>query len=62
MGHIFGEISIIWNIDDVKSIAPDLTDQECDEVLIIAKDNHDANIGINWEVLETIAKNIKEYR
>jgi hypothetical protein len=47
------EIAIIWDISDVKSIDPNLSDDECREVLIRAKDNHDANIGINWEVLET---------
>ena len=56
------EIAIIWDISDVKSINSDLSDDECREVLIRAKDNHDANVGINWEVLETIAQNIKEYR
>ena len=47
------EIAIIWDISDVKSIDPNLSDDECREVLIRAKDDHDANIGINWEVLET---------
>ena len=44
-------ISITWHIDDVKSIRPDLTDAQARRVLWFAKEEHDANIGINWEVL-----------
>jgi hypothetical protein len=41
-----------WSIDDVKEVADDLTDEQCREVLRRVEHNHDANIGINWEVLE----------
>ena len=47
------EIAIIWDINDVKSIDPDLSDDDCREVLIRAQDDHDANEGINWNVLES---------
>lgn len=53
------EITIVWGIDDVKSIAEDLTDDQCREVLQMAKNNHDANVGINWEVLEQYAEEVK---
>ena len=56
------EIAITWNIEDVKEIASDLTDNECRMVLYLAKDNHDATIGINWEVLELWADEVREYR
>jgi len=46
------QIIIIWSIEDVKSLRPDLTDEQCLDVLSIAERRHDANIGINWEVLE----------
>jgi hypothetical protein len=49
------KIEIVWGIDDVQSVASDLTDEQCREVLRLAKKNHDANEGINWIVLETIA-------
>lgn len=54
-------ISITWTIDDVKEVDADrcdpsgedpLTDDECRKVLWLADQNHDANIGINWDVLE----------
>jgi len=46
-------ISITWCIDDVRSLAPDidLTYEQCREVLAMADNNHDASIGINWDVL-----------
>jgi phosphoenolpyruvate carboxylase len=48
---ITNEIRIIWHIDDVREVRPDLTDDEAREVLAQAKKAHDATIGINWDVL-----------
>lgn len=45
------EIAIIWSAEDVLSIRPDLTPDQALEVLDIAHDNHDASVGINWDVL-----------
>jgi hypothetical protein len=47
-----GRIAILWGIDDVKSVRPDLTDDQCMEVLDRCENKHDANIGINWLVIE----------
>ena len=48
-------ISIGWDIDDVREEArrkgQELTLDESRETLRLAKKNHDASIGINWEVL-----------
>jgi len=46
-------ISVKWHIDDIKAIenGQDLTDAQCYDVLCNIKDNHDANIGINWDVI-----------
>jgi hypothetical protein len=43
-----------WNIDDVREVngGEDLTDGEAQDVLELAENRFDANIGINWEVLE----------
>jgi hypothetical protein len=46
------QIAVIWCVDDVIDIRPDLTDEQAWEVLQAAEHHHDANIGINWEVLE----------
>ncbi|MDY0341135.1 MAG: hypothetical protein RBS17_07975 [Coriobacteriia bacterium] len=48
-------IVIAWNVEDVLSIAPDLTVEDARDVLATALDNHDANIGITWDVLESWA-------
>lgn len=53
-------ITITWSIEDVKSIVGDFTDDQCREVLRLAKRNHDANIGINWDVLEMWADHVRE--
>ena len=43
-----------WHIDDVREVsgAEDLTDGEAHDVLELAQNRFDANIGINWDVLE----------
>ena len=48
-------LSIRWHIDDVLSIRPDLTNDQARQVLLSLKHGHDANIGINWEVIEIVA-------
>ena len=45
------EIAIVWSVADVLEVRPDLTEDQAYEVLQNAKDKHDANIGINWDVL-----------
>jgi len=45
-------ISITWHIDDVRALCDGrITDEQCREVLAMADNHHDANIGINWDVL-----------
>ena len=44
--------SKIWHVDDVLSVNSDLSRDQARLVLTMAMDNHDANIGINWEVLQ----------
>lgn len=51
-----------WWIDDVKSLTEDyegndttkVTDAEARAVLAAAVENHDASIGINWDVLQCL--------
>ena len=49
------QISIKWHIDDVLSVRPNLTKLQASKVLERLKRNHDANIGINWEVIEIVS-------
>lgn len=49
-------ITIKWSTNDVQSRAEDMgveiTAEQGDEILQNVFDNHDANIGVNWEVIE----------
>jgi hypothetical protein len=57
-GHGYDDsnsIAIIWCIDDVKSIRPDLSDNECMEVLSKQEHKHDASMGVSWDTLEWYA-------
>lgn len=53
-----GRIAIFWGIDDVKSVRPELTDDQCMEVLQQCDGKHDANIGITWDVIEFHASHL----
>lgn len=46
------EIAVKWRIDDIKSRDNSLTDDECRNVLVSLKSDHDATIGINWDVID----------
>lgn len=46
------EVAVIWCVEDVQEIRPDLTDGQCWEVLKVVRRNHDCTIGINWDVLK----------
>lgn len=49
-------ITIKWSTNDVLSRAEDMgveiTSEQADEILQNVFDNHDASIGVNWEVIE----------
>jgi hypothetical protein len=45
-----------WHVDDVLNQRPDLTEDQACDVLDRLADNFDANIGINWEVIDSCAE------
>lgn len=49
------EITVSWHVDDVLEACPYLTRDQAREVLKSVDRGHDANIGINWEVLRGVA-------
>jgi hypothetical protein len=51
-------VAKIWHVDDVFSINPKLNREQARLVLKMAIDNHDANIGINWDVLKEYASQV----
>ena len=44
-----------WSVEDVQNQRPDLNHEQSVEVLSRLADNFDANIGINWEVIDACA-------
>jgi hypothetical protein len=54
MSNSKNAITITWGIDDVYQQAGDtrLTEPEAQEVLHLMDNKHDANIGINWDVID----------
>jgi len=48
-------IEIIWDIDDVLEVRPDLTKEQARLVLHEVGRRHDANYGISWEFIQCIA-------
>jgi hypothetical protein len=51
-------ISIIWSIEDVQSLRDDLSDDQAREVLEYIEDSHNAEIGINWDVIDYTIKHL----
>ena len=49
------QIAIVWSIEDVHEVRPDLSDEQAWLVLETCKRNHDANVGITWDTLEITA-------
>lgn len=56
----FYKIEDFWTVDDVKSIDSTLTIESCCIVLDFLKKNHDAEIGINWDVIKNAIENLDE--
>ena len=51
-------ITIEWHVDDVLEQRPDLTTEQAREVLHALRRYHDADLGINWEVIYWTADEI----
>jgi hypothetical protein len=49
------QVAVVWNIEDVQSLRPDLTDDQAWEVLEQAYDVHDSEWGFTWTHLQTVA-------
>jgi hypothetical protein len=52
------QVAAIWSIEDVKHVRPHLTDDQAWEVLERVGDKHDAEWGISWTTLETVADDL----
>lgn len=54
------EISITWDVEDVKSLDPSLSLADCRRVLKAVKENHDAEFGVNWDSIQSEINAIHE--
>jgi len=52
------QIALIWSIEDVQQVRPDLTDDQAWEVLQQVKSEHDATLGVTWDTLEWAANHL----
>ena len=52
------QVAVIWCCDDVKSVRPDLTDDQCFDVLKQCRDQHDCQYGFTWTFIEDVAQNL----
>jgi hypothetical protein len=53
-----GQIALIWSVEDVQEVRPDLTDEQAWEVLHQVKRKHDAALGVSWLTLKVIAEDL----
>jgi len=51
-------IEIVWSVEDVLNTCEWLTTKQALNVLHNLKENHDANIGINWNVIYYTAQSL----
>ena len=53
-----GRIAIVWSVDDVQIIRPDLTFRRAWQVLKRVQDSHNATLGVTWQTLEQAAEDL----
>lgn len=57
-----GYVRVLWHKDDVESTAVDLgvtlTEQQIEQVIDNISHYHDANIGVNWYVIQHHIENV----
>jgi hypothetical protein len=52
------QIAIVWSVADVRDVRPDLTDDQCWDVLQTAANQHDALVGLSWDTLRCVADDL----
>lgn len=52
------QIAIIWGIEDIQEVRPDLNDDQSWEVLQACESQHDCTIGLSWETIEITADDL----
>ncbi len=52
------QIAVLWSVEDVQSVRPDLSDDQAWEVLKMVGHNADQELGICWLSLEGAAEDL----
>ena len=52
------QIAVIWSIEDVQGVRPDLTDDQAWAVLQECDRRHDCELGITWGSIEYVADDL----
>ncbi len=52
------EIAIIWSIEDVQGVRPDLNEDQAWQVLQRCERLQDCELGFNWLLIETVADDL----
>jgi hypothetical protein len=50
------QIALVWSVEDVQGLRPDLTEEQAWEVLRQVERRHDAELGVTWLTLECVAE------
>jgi hypothetical protein len=50
------QIALVWSVEDVQQVRPDLTEEQAWEVLRQVERRHDADLGVHWLTLELTAE------
>jgi hypothetical protein len=51
-------ITLGWSVEDVHELRPDLSKEQCREVLHYVEEHHNASIGITWDTIEDAAEGL----
>ena len=52
------QIAVIWSIEDVQEVRPDLDEEQAWEVLQYCDKAHNSSIGLNWDSIEIVADDL----
>jgi hypothetical protein len=52
------QIAVIWSIEDVQEVRPDLNAKQAWAVLRQCERVHDCSVGFSWELLQYVAEDL----
>lgn len=57
------KIADVWSCEDVRTQADEeLSDEDCMLILRRIHGDHDASVGINWDVIETYIEEFRQHK